>query len=145
MAAFRKLSTKRNGGGRGGEGGGLRRAGGRSWAIRERCQQGPEDKGLIWAHTLSLWKLLGLGGGAGGKCRGEERKRKGEGGGQELPAWEPSFFLDWKQTWRVLGAWPVLPQRPSQWFPLEGPRDMVGGAERGRSFVKMVQPTGGAC
>lgn len=29
--------------------------------IWERCQQGPEDKGLIWAHMVSLWKLLGLG------------------------------------------------------------------------------------
>lgn len=83
LAAFRKLSTKRNGG----WGVGARRwpgcgAGGGRWAIWERCQQEPEDKGLIWSHMLSLWKLLGSGvrvGESEGKGKRKEREKGEEG------------------------------------------------------------------
>ena len=103
---------------------GLQSGGGR-WVIWERCQQGPEDKGLIWAHMLSLWELLGLGGvgvGCWGKAKGTEKERKEkEGVGEnEFPAREPSFFLDWKQTLSVLGARPVLPKGPASGFLQRG-------------------------
>lgn len=57
---------------------------------------------------------------------------------------QPGSFLDWKQTLSVLGAWPVLPQRPSEWFPLKGCREMVRGAEtEGEALSRWPSPTVG--
>lgn len=129
MAAFRKLSTKRNGGG-GGEEGGYRAGGGR-WAVWETCQQGPKDKGLIWAHMLSLWKFLELGHWGWGKVKGREKEKKGRGGGRmSSPAREPGFSLDWKQTQSVLGTCSLLPQGLSKWLLLKGHGEMERGAKK---------------
>lgn len=40
----------------------------------------------------------------------------------------------------MLGACPVLPPRPSQWFPLERLRDTARGANRGRAFSRWRSP-----
>lgn len=52
-----------------------------------------------------------------GKVKRREKEKKGRRGREnEFPTGEPGFFLDWKQTRSVLGACPVLPQRPNEWF-----------------------------
>lgn len=69
-----------------------------------------------------------MGGGGRGKAKGREKEKKGRRGREnEFPAREPVFFLDWKPIrtgWSVLGACPVLPQRPSEWLLPKGHREM---------------------
>lgn len=146
LAAFRKLSTKRDGGV------GVRRwpgcgAGGGRWAIWETCQQEPQDKDWIWSHMLSLWKLLWVGVKVGEREGKGEKKRKGAGG-ERMSAQPGSlafFFFNWKQTQRVLRACPVLSQRPSEGFSIGMQGDGERCWERRRSSVKTSQPHGRGC
>lgn len=69
-----------------------------------------------------------------------KRKEREKGRKNEFPVREPGFFLGWKQTQSVLGACPVLPQRPSEWFSA-GMQAMVGGAEReGQALSRWPSP-----
>lgn len=140
MAACSKLSTKRNGGA------GVRRVAElRSWrrkvCSRETCQQGPEDKGLIWAsHVVTLealWVRMVV---RKVRGRGKEKGKKRKGDGRSFQPGS-SAFLGLKANVESAGSMPVLPPRPSQWFPLERRRDMARGAERGRALSRWHSPS----
>lgn len=51
------------------------------------------------------------------------------------------LFLGLKANVESAGSMPVLPPRPSQWFPLERRRDMARGAERGRALSRWHSPS----
>lgn len=74
-------------------------------------------------HVVTL-EALGVGWWELGESEGEGTAEKGSSGREnEFPTRKPGFFLDWKQTRSVLGAWPVLHQRPSEWFSKGAQRD----------------------
>lgn len=60
----------------------------------ERLLQGPEDKGLIWSHMLSLGKLLEPEDGGGGRMKRRGRgEKEGEGRKKELSTRMPGYFM----------------------------------------------------
>lgn len=118
-------------------------AGGGRWTIWERCQQEAEDKDLIWAHMLSLWKCLGLAGGGWGKGKGRRKAKKGRSGRKNKPpAREPGFSCI-GSTHRLRWERGQSGPKDSVSGSLLGRREMVRGTERGEASSRQLSPTVG--